>query len=333
MRTRIFHGAIFCFFFCGISGAIYACEDEHPPVLREPSVEFTLRDKAQNPIALVGVDPRGMGRLRMADEMSVEWTRPEEENWSWDSREWQWWTGHPWGESCRPRFYAEVDFHPERIEEGVAWIDYHIDGFDCRQTFIIPDVVSAEAPYWDVVFRIRNNSGRDVEEYGQFFACYTAVNASGEERLPHWYWDSSGELVRWNEKGVDHLDGYIAHPEAYFLKSGRVPHVPRGEGRIVGTWRHPVLVSNPTPEGWRSVILCEEETTAALAQGMGGPAMDYILHPGAGLKVFADGEEFTAQIRHVLLKSNNLPETERLNVLWKSFEQNRGDVFDRIQQF
>jgi len=326
MRPR--HILVLTFFFalCALPNAVRACEDEHPPVLRKPSVEFALKDASGNPVAFVGVDPRGMGRLRMADEPEFEWTDPEGETWAWDAREWQWWTGHPWGESCRPRFYAEVDFHPDRIEEGVAWIDYHIDGFDCRQIYLIPETVPRDAPYWDTVIRVRNDTGEDVEEYGQFFACYTTVNASGEERLPHWYWDRSGELVRWNERGVDHLNGYIAHPEAYFLDRGRVPHVPRGDGKIVGTWRHPVLVSNPTPKGWRSVILCEEETTAALAQGMGGPAMDYILHPGAGLKVFADGQEFTTQIRHVMLKSPELPTRETLESLWRSAEEDRASL-------
>jgi hypothetical protein len=165
------------------------------------------------------------------------------------------------------------------------------------------------------VTTIRNASGRDVDEYGQFFACYTPLNRGRS----FWYWDASDRLVLFAHRGVSHLDGYIAHPRAYFAAQGAIPHCPRGGGKIVGAWRHPVLVSQASPAGWRSVILLDAAHTAALTLGIQGGAMDYILFPAPRKRTFADGAAFSAHIRHVLLKSPELPSVERLEELWGEF--------------
>jgi hypothetical protein len=47
--------------------------------------------------------------------------------------------------------------------------------------------------------------------------------------------------------------------------------------------------------------------------------MDYILFPGAGTRTFAKDAEFSAHIRHVMLKSPELPTTQRLQDLWEDF--------------
>jgi hypothetical protein len=132
-------------------------------------------------------------------------------------------------------------------------------------------------------------------------------------------WDASDQLVLFAERGVDHLNGYIAHPQAYFTSERAIPHCPRGGGKSSGTWRHPVLVSQASSAGWRSIILIEEAHAAALTQGIQGAAMDYILFPSAQKRTFANGEAFSAHIRHIMLKSPELPPIERLNSLWKEF--------------
>jgi hypothetical protein len=209
-----------------------------------------------------------------------------------------------------------VDFKPLRKKQPGVLISYRIDGFHCRQRFCLPNTPDADAPYWDIVTTIRNQSGVDVHEYGQFYACYTQANRDQS----FWYWDESGELVRFADRGVGHLDGYIAHPSAYFLKAGALPHCPRGGGRIVGRWQKPVMVSQASPAGWRTIILVEAEFAAALTQGIQGKAMDYILFPSAKERMFANGDEFSVHVRQVMLWSPELPAKRQLEELWTEFE-------------
>jgi hypothetical protein len=277
---------------------------------------------------IVALDPRGIGLVAPAGEANDAWIDPNDSTGAWHYREWQWWKGHPWGDSCRPRFWTQADFRVQRGDQPAAVIDYRIDGFDCRQTFLIPGDANPKAPHWDVVTRVRNVSGQDVEEYGQFFASYTPVNRHGS----FWFWDESGELVKFADRGVRHLDGYVVHPEAYFLPQGAIPHCPRGGGKIVGKWRRPLMTSNPSPAGWRSVIMIEAERAASLAQGIEGRAMDYILFPGPNQTSFADGAEFSAHIRHVMLKSPELPTRRQLDSLWDKFEQSHEATRRRASQ-
>jgi hypothetical protein len=132
-----------------------------------------------------------------------------------------------------------------------------------------------------------------------------------------------------SDRGVGHLDGYIAHPAAYFVGKGAVPHCPRGGGKIVGRWRKPVMVSHASPAGWRSVIMIEPEYAASLAQGIHGVAMDYILFPGPDQRTFADDAEFSAHVRHVMLKSPDVPSVQRLEALWEAFQQSHAGIRER----
>jgi hypothetical protein len=293
------------------------CEDEHPPVESTPTEEFVLGAQAGGGGLKLAFDPRGIGLVVPDGDDEDRWIDTDDQTGAWHYREWQWWKGHPWGESCRPRYYADVMFQALRDARRGAVIRYQIDGFDCRQYFRVPAAPSGDAPHWDLVTSIRNVSGTDVEEYAQFFACYTQANHDRS----FWYWDESGELVRFADRGVGHLDGYVAHPAAYFLTDGAVPHCPRGGGKIVGRWRKPVMVSQASPAGWRSVIMLEAAFAAALTQGIEGRAMDYILFPDTRQRPFANGAEFSVHIRHVILKSPELPAARRLDELWAAFEE------------
>ncbi len=208
-------------------------------------------------------------------------------------------------------------------------ISYQIDGFDCRQTFILPDTIDRDAPHWDVVTKIRNASGHDVEEYFQFFACYTPLNRDHS----FWFWDQSGKLVLFADRGVSHLDGYVTHPGAYFLERNAIPRCPRGDGKIVGRWLHPVMVSQASPAGWRSVVMIEPQYAASLAQGIKGKAMDYILFPGPQERSFAKNAEFVVHIRHCMLKSPDLPSTQRLQGLWDDFQKSHKVIRNSAARF
>ena len=310
---------------CALGGEILACEDEHPPVVTTPIEERVVRGAAGGKLLTMAFDPRGVGAVVPVGDDAEKWIDADDPTGAWHYREWQWWTGHPWGDSCRPRFYAEVEFQASKDARDGADIVYRIDGFDCRQAFVVPDSVAGDAPYWDLVTSIRNVSGRDVEEYGQFFACYTRMNRGRS----FWYWDESNKLVLFSDRGVGHLDGYIAHPHAYFLDQGAVPHCPRGGGKIVGRWRKPVMVSHASPAGWRSVIMIEPDYAAALAQGIHGVAMDYILFPGPDQRTFAEDADFSAHVRHVMLKSQPLPTVQRLEELWDAFQQSHVAIRER----
>lgn len=295
--------------------SISACEDEHPPVVVQPVVKRTLSDSDGQGVVELEFDPRGLSGLRTTDAPNQSWMRGgDDDSRAWDYREWQWWKGHPWGDSCRPRYWTTAEFVPS---ERQFEIHFEIDGFDCIQKFLLPEVVDKSSPHWDVVTSIRNVSGADVEEYGQFFACYTDFN----EPNSCWFWEEGNRLTRFADYGVEHLDGYVVHPEAYFAASGAIPHCPRGGGKIVSQWHRPVLVSHASPAGWRSVILIEDKYAAGLAQGIRGAAMDYIVFPGPDKKVFEDQAAFAVHIRHHLIKSPDLPTIDILEQLWTQFEE------------
>jgi hypothetical protein len=294
----------------------WACEDDHPPIISTPAEKLLVRDLAGNDIVELTVDPRGVGAVAPRGDDDDSWVDSDDPTGVWHYREWQWWKGHPWGESCRPRFFSELSFHTLPESSPGAVVSYRVDGFDCRQAFMMPDSVDRAEPHWDLVTTIHNIS-RDVDEYGQFFACYTKMN----RHRSFWYWDETNELVLFADRGVGHLDGYIAHPRAYFHEKNAVPHCPRGGGKIVGRWRRPVIISHASPAGWRSIVMIEPEYAAALAQGIEGNAMDYILFPGPQMLTFAVNTAFSAHIRHVMLKSPELPTIGRLEELWRSFER------------
>lgn len=298
-----------------------ACEDEHPPLVTAPVEHFNLRSTAGEKLLTLAFDPRGVREASPLRDDPRLWIDGSDSTGAWHYREWQWWKGHPWGESCRPRYWCTVQFQVDHAERA-ATIAYRIDGFDCRQTFMIPRDADKDVPYWDIVTTIRNVSGECVEDYAQFFACYTPTN----RRRSFWYWDGSGRLMKFSDRGVSHLDGYIAHPRAYYLQQGAIPHCPRGGGKIVGQWCRPVLVSHASPAGWRSIIMLEASHTAALAQGIEGEAMDYIVFPGPDKPTFPAGDEFSVHIRHVMLQSPELPDATRLEQLWNAFEQSHVTV-------
>ena len=290
-----------------------ACEDEHPPAVATPLVQRELVDVNGETVVEMAFDPRGLSQIRTVDETATTLTRSHDDSSVWDYREWQWWKGHPWGDSCRPRYWTKADFLHEQRDLAIR---FTIDGFACEQRFLLPKVVDPQSPHWDVVISIKNISGADVEDYHQFFACYTAFNSPNS----CWFWAEENRLRKFSEFGVEHLDGYVVHPDAYYIPQGAIPHCPRGEGKIVAKWHRPVLVSHPSPAGWRSVILVQAKHAASLAQGIRGAAMDYILFQGPDAVTFENQSSFAVHVRHHLIKSPGLPTTKTLQRLWTAFE-------------
>jgi hypothetical protein len=57
--------------------------------------------------------------------------------------------------------------------------------------------------------------------------------------------------------------------------------------------------------------------------------MDYILFPAPDKPTFGDGADFSAHIRHTMLKSPELPTIRRLEELWQTFEMSHAVVRER----
>jgi len=77
-------------------------------------------------------------------------------------------------------------------------------------------------------------------------------------------------------------------------------------------------VGHATDAGWRHVILTERQHTAGISCGMRGVAMDYVLYPGK--LSLEPGEKFTTHVRHLIIRSPELPTTSHLEDLWRQFE-------------
>lgn len=297
----------------------------------------TLRLNNGTPLLEIGFSSRGVQELTTLDEPELDWIHPGAYS-AWDYTEWHWWKGHPFDfrargfenpaywDSFRPRFQGNPRVDAERMGKGYLGIEFETDGFTFRQDYLLPATAVRDRVYWDMIFTAANSTGRSIEEYGHFFACYTSVNG----RRSHWFWDAGGELALWADRGVGHLDGYVSSPEAYFQRAGKIPHCPRGGGRLIGTWHHPVLVSRSSPAGWRSVILLDPETTAAVTCGMEGTAMDFIFYPGHKRRVFPPEDRFRSHLRHLMVKHPGLPTRDQLEDWWSEFQRARPDLARRL---
>ena len=297
----------------------------------------TLRLNNGTPLLEIGFSSRGVQELTTLDEPELDWIHPGAYS-AWDYTEWHWWKGHPFDfrargfenpaywDSFRPRFQGNPRVDAESMGKGYLGIEFETDGFTFRQDYLLPATAVRDRVYWDMIFTAANSTGRSIEEYGHFFACYTSVNG----RRSHWFWDAGGELALWADRGVGHLDGYVSSPEAYFQRAGKIPHCPRGGGRLIGTWHHPVLVSRSSPAGWRSVILLDPETTAAVTCGMEGTAMDFIFYPGHKRRVFPPEDRFRSHLRHLMVKHPGLPTRDQLEDWWSEFQRARPDLARRL---
>ncbi len=297
----------------------------------------TVRLKDGSPLLDIGFSTRGVQTLTIAGEPALDWVYQGAYS-AWDYTEWHWWEGHPFDfrarghedpaywDSFRPRFQGNPRVDATKLGEGRLGIQFGTDGFTFRQDYLLPAAADPDRGHWDMFFTAVNSTGGPIKEYGHFLACYTSVNGGNS----FWFWDAGGQLELWADRGVGHLNGYVSSPEAYFHKDGRIPHCPRGNGRLIGTWRHPVLVSQGSPAGWRSVILLDPETTAAITCGMQGTAMDFIFYPGHTEQVLPPGGGFRSHLRHLMVKNPGLPTREQLEAWWMEFQQARPDLERRL---
>ena len=235
-------------------------------------------------------------------------------NASWDCREWQWWKNHIYGDEMRPRLVPAISGYEEQSSEVSVTSQYTCDGIQTSQEWLFRIQDSDSILTYDCRHTISNCGAVDLVEYAQFFACYTETNREKSQ----FYWAKDKQFRTFLSLGGKHLDAYIVAPESPFERRGMIPHAPRGNGKVSDTWYRPVLVGHPTPKGWRHIIFTEPTTTAGIASGMGGIAMDYIAYPGTD--VLKAGESFTIRIRHHIAKMPDHIDVGFLERLWEIFE-------------
>ena len=181
----------------------------------------TLSLEDGSPLLNISFSSRGVQKLTTFEEPDLDWIYPGGYS-AWDYTEWHWWKGHPFDfqasghgnpaywQSFRPRFWGNPKVRAERLQQGYVRIDFETDGFQFSQDYLLPGRAEPDSGYWDMLFTATNSTGRQIEEYGHFFACYTSVN--GERS--YWFWDAGGELVLWKDREAGHLNGYVSSSEA-----------------------------------------------------------------------------------------------------------------------
>ncbi len=239
---------------------------------------------------------------------------------SWDCREWQMWRGRPHGLEMRPRRTpAESGSIDDDGRMGV-WSAYEVDGVRTSQLWDFTDVVVSDTIQYDCLITIENVGTETMVEYSQFFANYTQIN--GLNGCFFWHTEAGG-LVNFLDIFVFHLQAFVVDPSSPFLELNCIPHFPRTEGVINATWRFPLLVGHATDAGWRHVILTERQHTAGISCGMKGVAMDYVLYPGK--LSLEPGGKFTTHVRHLIIRSPELPAASHLEDLWRQFESDNDE--------
>ena len=233
----------------------------------------------------------------------------------WDTREWQWWKDYPYDlNQMRPREVAPAVGGGDIGPGGVRiWTRFLCDGVETIQEWFFADLDRGNEAVYDCLITVRNLGKQPLEQYGQFFASYTAWN----QNKGHLYWNADGRLVNYRDVGSRHLDYYVTRAGSMFRKLGYVPHCPRGGGKVKATWKHPVSISLPNPRGYRHVLMTEEARTAAIAQGMQGTAQDFLIYPPGG-RLNRTGS-FRVHVRHLVVKASLEQLPEKLEGWWIGF--------------
>ncbi len=240
----------------------------------------------------------------------------------WDTREWQWWKNAPFDpDQMRPREVSVTTGGADVVPGGVrVWSRYLCDGIETTQEWFFTDLEHPDFAVYDCLTTVKNRRPQQLEEYGQFFACYTLLNgaqAKKDEAAGHFYISHQGNLVNYRDVGSIHLEYYVTQAGSLFDRLGYIPHCPRGGGKVKDRWKYPVSISLPSPREFRHMVLTEQAHTAAIAQGMYGLAQDYLIYPTDGI-LEVDGV-FSVHIRHLLVRIPAQELLQRVDDLWSEF--------------
>ena len=150
-------------------------------------------------------------------------------------------------DQMRPRYHSTTVGGVDQGAGGIrVWSQFSCDDVTTTQEWFFSDLRDEDSAIYDCLVTVRNDREETLDEYGQFFACYTAWNQEvkapvwdhtkrkwepSTTGLGHFYWSSNGELVNFLDKGGSHLDYYVVAEGSPFEKLGFIPHCPRGRGK------------------------------------------------------------------------------------------------------
>lgn len=277
------------------------------------------------PVAIVTIDPRGVGGFQILEELDFVWVDPEDEEGAWDHRNRHGWQEATDADRCAPRHGSEAEINSDYIDDGIAWIDSNFGDFWVRQFFIFPESVESDRLHYDVVIEVGNESDKDLMGYFQTFSCPTPRLAEGG---PMRCLDSRGTAVSWPaEKSGE--EKWIVNPKISHKVESLFPFT--GEA-TAGVWSLPVLVSGATPGGWRVATLLDPATAAAIG-GEGRSLLDYAVFSGSDSGVFKKGESFVARARHCFIRSDGPPSPADLKEMFDRFESEWDDLDATLMTF
>jgi len=238
-----------------------------------------------------------------------------------DTREWQWWKNYPRPVGFNADKYTRLVPARGGADKGAggvrAWTRYVSDDVETTQEWFFGDLPGADEAAYDCLITVKNSGAQALDEYGQFFASYTKWHAQGQ-----FYWAADGTVANYPKDA--HLNFFVVAKGSVFEKLGRVPHCPRGGGKVKAAWRRPVSISSPNAQGFRHVILVEEAFAAAVTQGMGGSAQDYVIAP-PGLRLDASAS-FRVHVRHHFLRAPADGLAQQLEKLWDAFSRDHATM-------
>lgn len=303
----------------------FECQEGTAPLERTPSTEWFMETEDELPVAIVTIDPRGVGGFQILEELDFIWINAEDEEGAWDHRSRHGWRGISDSDRCAPRFASEAELNSDYIDDGIAWVDSKFGDFWIRQFFIFPESVEPDRLHYDVVIEVGNESETDLMEYFQTFSCPTARFAEVD---PARFLNSKGTAVSWPAEKPGE-EKWIVNPKI----SSKVESLfPFAGVEAADVWSLPILVSGATPGGWRVATLLDPNTAAAVG-GEGRLIQEYVVFSGSESAVFKKGESFVARARHCFIRSEDPPTPADLKEMFDRFESEWDDLDATLMTF
>ena len=181
-------------------------------------------------VVIDGAGKRHLGVYRFVLADGTDAVEPDTP--TWDCREWQWWAGYDGSTEMRPRMVPAACGGDEVDGMARVWSEYRCDGVRTRHEWAVPTVQEPPRLGYDCTITVTNETGEELAEYGQFFACYTSLNRPAgrwptrDTAIGCRFWDASGGLVNFLDIGGYHIDRLIVAPDSPFLPLGTSAALP-----------------------------------------------------------------------------------------------------------
>lgn len=305
------------------------CREGTAPLQRTPSTEWFMEAEDEIPVAIVTIDPRGVGGFQILEELDFVWIDAENDEGAWDHRGRHGWRGVSDSERCAPRHGSEAVLNSDYIDDGIAWIDSKFGDFWVRQFFIFPESVEPDRLHFDVVIEIGNESQADLAGYHQTYSIPAPAlqDPEGPAGAPR-FLDSNGGFSDPPTAGSK-MSGWIVSPKVFPAKNS---HFPWSAEEKAAAWSLPAVVSGATPGGWRVATLLDPNTAAAI-EVEGRSLLEYAVFSGHETGLFKKGESFVARVRHCFIRSEDPPSPADLEEMFDGFESDWDELDATLMTF